>query len=452
MKFLIIFILMIPYLGRAQEILKYKETGKYMNSTSFLPPNDANDSKVNNLKLLTGSETYIRCYFYINSGNYGKIILWGESKNSNLKNIEYSKVIGSWFDILDPKNNVFYTNASFQELKNSCQNAYINYSKNKSGVFNFENDFISLFAASYQISADNEFWNYQENNSLTFDKIIILGDSLSDNKNLFNKFLFQFPRTDAYFNGRFTNGQVWVEYIAKSATNGNIINFAEGGSEIIPKDAQGEIIKSLEEQYNLLNKITNNNNINFEKTLFIVFSGGNDFLNQTYNDNPQKLANEFIKVIEKLVANKAKYILIPNFFDITLTPRYQELSKTDPKFIKKLQKDIEIFNEIVNNKIIELMSNNKIIIIKPDFEKFLEIFFNKKDIFNITNDYCNKSGYDITKSLNICKEPLKYLFWDEIHPTTKGHCYLANSTIEVINSNLNLNTPTIENCNLNFIK
>src|SRR4029079_65507 len=43
-------------------------------------------------------------------------------------------------------------------------------------------------------------------------KIVILGDSLSDNGNVF-KLLFKIiPKCPPYYEGRFTNGPVWAEY------------------------------------------------------------------------------------------------------------------------------------------------------------------------------------------------------------------------------------------------
>ncbi|HDV5785644.1 TPA: hypothetical protein RJD83_002616 [Legionella pneumophila] len=42
--------------------------------------------------------------------------------------------------------------------------------------------------------------------------IVVFGDGLSDNGNLYAYTNHRRPASPAYYNGRFSNGPVWVEY------------------------------------------------------------------------------------------------------------------------------------------------------------------------------------------------------------------------------------------------
>lgn len=52
---------------------------------------------------------------------------------------------------------------------------------------------------------------------LSYDAIIVFGDSLSDNGNgTFKLTNRTWPADPAYYNGRFANGPTWVEYVARA--------------------------------------------------------------------------------------------------------------------------------------------------------------------------------------------------------------------------------------------
>ena len=43
--------------------------------------------------------------------------------------------------------------------------------------------------------------------------IVVFGDSLSDNGNLYEIMKHQLPQSPPYYKGRFSNGPVWVEHL-----------------------------------------------------------------------------------------------------------------------------------------------------------------------------------------------------------------------------------------------
>lgn len=49
--------------------------------------------------------------------------------------------------------------------------------------------------------------------SPVFDTMVIFGDSLSDNGNLYRYFLHFLPVSPPYHEGHFSNGPLWAEYV-----------------------------------------------------------------------------------------------------------------------------------------------------------------------------------------------------------------------------------------------
>jgi GDSL-like Lipase/Acylhydrolase len=63
----------------------------------------------------------------------------------------------------------------------------------------------------------------------SFDQLVIFGDSLSDTGNLSRALGGLFP-PPPYFNGRLSNGPLWLEYLAPELGISNVANFAFAGS------------------------------------------------------------------------------------------------------------------------------------------------------------------------------------------------------------------------------
>src|SRR5215475_11575436 len=63
----------------------------------------------------------------------------------------------------------------------------------------------------------------------TLTKLVVFGDSLSDTGNLFAATFGAVPPSPPYFQGRFSNGPVWVDALARKLTL-PVENFAIGGA------------------------------------------------------------------------------------------------------------------------------------------------------------------------------------------------------------------------------
>lgn len=158
----------------------------------------------------------------------------------------------------------------------------------------------------------------------SYNKIVFFGDSLSDNGNLFFFDLGFLPKSPPYFDGRFSNGYVWSEHVAKHFYDKNFtssVNYAIGGeTAVFHNPRNGFLPYSLTMSLNsyLLRSMMSDR----AKTLFIIWIGSNDYLKGA--DNVESLTSAVVKsiqeTIESLIYHGGINFLIINLPDIAKTP------------------------------------------------------------------------------------------------------------------------------------
>ena len=154
-----------------------------------------------------------------------------------------------------------------------------------------------------------------------YSSIVVFGDSLSDNGNLYNATFGLAPSSPPYYNGRFSNGPVSVEQLAAQlnaplldfafggATTG-IGNIVDGGTQTTPgafglpgiaAELAGATVPAA-----LL-----------PTSLFIVWGGADDFES---GGSPLTAANNIDSIVRSLELEGATNILVPNLPDLGETP------------------------------------------------------------------------------------------------------------------------------------
>lgn len=165
----------------------------------------------------------------------------------------------------------------------------------------------------------------------TFNRIVFFGDSLTDNGNLYAYDFGYLPKSPPYFQGRFTNGYVWADKVAKhfydqkfSAVN----NYALGGQTAVlhgPSDSYLPISLGMAVNTYLLRSSMSDRS----KTLYIIWIGGNDYLHHAkshdmpqdhVNDNTSEVAAGIKSNIESLIYYGGLNFIVVNLPDLGKTP------------------------------------------------------------------------------------------------------------------------------------
>jgi len=165
-----------------------------------------------------------------------------------------------------------------------------------------------------------------------FTSMVVFGDSLSDTGNLFDATGgTQPPAGQPYFNGRFSNGPVWVETLAAGLGLPNAaLRLSLGGSNYAFAGARtglaGEppgLLAQIAGIWGPANAVANPN------ALYVVVAGGNDLRDArsapgnnaaTRQDAAQAAATNLFNSVALLAQKGAKNVLIANLPDLGATP------------------------------------------------------------------------------------------------------------------------------------
>lgn len=283
--------------------------------------------------------------------------------------------------------------------------------------------------------------------SSPYNNIVVFGDSLSDSGNLYQVMSKQFPVSPPYFHGRFSNGKVWVEWLPELLAENNqkikLENYAFGGAMAVDDGViyleGANLTLSSQVDFYLNQKMTHEID---PHTLYIFLIGGNDYMSnpQVALENPELVTDRIIAKISdetmRLVKLGAKNILVGNVPDLGKTPFSREIS------LDESISDISVLhNQKLKQKIERLKESEKMArwIYFDIYEFFKDAYDNpEKYGFDYTmkpcidfqdNDYTETYAierYTHSKLVKTVKPNCdKYMFFDLVHPTNRGHHFAA---------------------------
>ncbi|MFN6526142.1 SGNH/GDSL hydrolase family protein [Nostoc sp. ChiSLP03a] len=272
-----------------------------------------------------------------------------------------------------------------------------------------------------------------------YDEIYVFGDSFSDTGNVFNATNGIVPPNPPYFNERFSNGSVWVEYLASDLglTFNPKTNFAFGGATTGLKNIGISTLPGLQQQINSFTKANPSADPN---SLYILWAGVNDYLDYFFQStpNPTQSVTNLSTAVKSLAAVGAKDIMVLNLPDLgkfPVTSGNSQISSLLSTFTSKHNSNLT-----TNLKLLSQELNPNVNIIPLDVNSLFNQIIAKPEEFNLTNGTDSCIGDSPVVSIEITTQPVmcisdKFLFWDEVHPTTAAHQLigkLAFSALEPI--------------------
>lgn len=232
-----------------------------------------------------------------------------------------------------------------------------------------------------------------------FSSLVSFGDSLSDNG--INNIQPDYEGFD-----RFSNGWVWVDYLAVNlgvSHEGRAWGGATTGAE------EYNLLWQVGEHYTPVGDISN--------TLFTIWAGGNDLRSITDPSSAGSVIgsalNNIGTAVSTLYGRGARKIMIPNLPDLGITP---ELNGEPLKSAAASQAS-QAFNANLNTLISTLSGSLlDLTIYELDVYSYVNDVILAGDFFANTTDQWLLEGGDAST----------FLFFDEIHPTTRAHQMLGD--------------------------
>lgn len=296
---------------------------------------------------------------------------------------------------------------------------------------------------------------------LNFSQFFVFGDSLSDTGNAFTATGGTIPvptsssGQPAYSQGRFSNGPVWVDYfgqqIGKTPTpalplqlNPSLgsqggVNFASGGAQTgVSSDFPGfqANIPGVVGQVGLFSQQPNlpvDSN-----AIYSIFGGSNDYF--AGNINVSQVVGNLTSSIGSLAQKNAKNFLVFNLPDLGETPLAKAQNATGVLNGLAQQHNKELASALDNLRTARPDLN----IYSVDVNTLFKTARANPSSFGFENvvDACVDGNF--LSVTNVCDNPNNFLFFDDVHPSSRAHSLIASAALASIkNSSKSVPEPSI---------
>lgn len=268
-------------------------------------------------------------------------------------------------------------------------------------------------------------------NAQSYDRIVVFGDSLSDNGNLYAATGGTTPLSPPYFQGRFSNGPVFTEllgftvgrYTAGASVDGSV-NYAFGGartdSAMSPPGMRNQLLAYLGgggtfDDNDLVSVLGGANNI-FQGVPVAAASANPA---GTIAPIAQAAAADIDFIVNQVAAAGAGTVLVTNLPRLGITPQFNQ----GPGLPASPLADFagQTFNSALLGRLTATAA------LRPDTNIIL------MDLYKISDPLAANPGrFGLSNAtdacfngVTVCADPDGYLYWDSVHPTAAGHQLIA---------------------------
>ncbi|KAF6824221.1 GDSL-like Lipase/Acylhydrolase [Colletotrichum plurivorum] len=275
----------------------------------------------------------------------------------------------------------------------------------------------------------------------SFSSLVVFGDSFSDNGNGSARVSNGTWPSDKYYDGRFSNGVVWVEYVAGNLSI-PLYDYAVGGATTSNELIQGftgpqatiAVPSVVEQIVSFLGKTTpkgasfsTSDTTAMATPLFVLFAGANDIL---FNSNIS--ASQSYQVLTR--AQSQLRDAYPTAEVLTISP--PDLARLPYGFYADdlAKQQLETFNNLLGDLLSGSRNGAVNIDLRPLFDDF-EYYASPKEYgFSPLGKYgsCLVGAYGETPNVTICGDAETQVYWDEYHPTTHAHSWIARRVLDVL--------------------
>ncbi len=330
-------------------------------------------------------------------------------------------------------------------------------------IINHKNTiFIILFSSQLLLSSVSYSQKEITHDPAPFNRAIIFGDSLSDNGHFDGWGWLIKKKVDTRLtNGRFSNGIVWDEYLFPDQKRGighkktlvwksplwnkagnfgdtssdrdTNLNYSVGGATYASGNGitgwvKHGFIPTIKDQLDAyINNENGTPNRISPNSIITLWAGANDALDAidqgaSAQDKVNFIGQQLLDALARLYQAGGRNFLIPDFPDFSRIPRFNKGSSALP------HETTQAFNKAIADALADFSKRYPDAnLYAPDMGGFLNTAMRYPELFGYKNtaDACIK----ITACKNAptgSETQNEFMFWDDIHPTTRTHHYIAN--------------------------
>lgn len=260
----------------------------------------------------------------------------------------------------------------------------------------------------------------------SFTALYVFGDSISDTGR-------NPPSGTNYYNGRYSNGPLWVEYLSADLgiPYNSSNNFAVSGSTTTNLPAQIAGLKGA---------------TNLQTALFTLLSGGNDFIantstglvnNAVWGVFITNTVDNLTNAIGELYTNGARHIVVGNLANLAQTPVF--IADDMGTYSNVVVSKVNLFNQVLY-----AAETNEMLHYSGLRLYLMDNYAGLSNILSAPAAY----GFTVTmqgalEDPNLTDKSFtgpgaNYVFWDDLHPTTKLDARTATVAFEAVGAELNI--------------
>ncbi|MCP4578992.1 MAG: SGNH/GDSL hydrolase family protein [Deltaproteobacteria bacterium] len=253
-----------------------------------------------------------------------------------------------------------------------------------------------------------------------FSNVVVFGDSLSDNGNIFALSGGAQPHSSHAYKGRWSNGPVWIEYLAKYFSAG-LTDLAEGGATTgdetsLPVGLQKQVADFITLASSYPTMIS-------DETLFVVWAGPNDFLSG--GTDYLGAVDNIETALDMLAVAGVKHLLVANMPNLGATPGLNP----NPVLSESAKLLTQAFNATLEGSVDNFKQTYTSISVYyfDVYALFAEVIADPESygFTDVTNAYVNDDD-------TVNDDGEIYLFWDSVHPMTLAHKLLAKKAADFV--------------------
>lgn len=259
-------------------------------------------------------------------------------------------------------------------------------------------------------------------------RLVVIGDSLSDSEGrMLSKSLGVMPSSRQYYEGRFTNGFAWPDFLASKAYLGKpLVNYAEGGAVAGKYSKWNPVFMFISHMERQINKH------DFQQgDMAVLALGSNDYMTFGKTD-VGKVIRTYKQQVDKLLAKGVKDILVVGAPDLSKTVNARKQPSEEAAKLKLLSQE---HNRLLGKAVDTLQASSKSDGVTI---RFFDISAKLNDLMELAEQveydtmHNKHEGYiDLPRVFGFAGDtrPLdsshRHLFHDEVHPSQEVHQILA---------------------------
>ncbi len=249
----------------------------------------------------------------------------------------------------------------------------------------------------------------------TFNSVVVFGNSLSDNGNLYEFDQSLFPDPELYYQGHFSNGPVWVEYLTDpNMLNTQLVDRALGGAQTGGHTPPG-LLDQIQFQIRTISASPD--------TLYAIWIGANNYING--NGDATAAVSDIQDGLNTLADYGARQILVLNLPNLGDTPHYlgsenqAQATAYAQNFNAQLSAMLDTFST----------AHPEIAIYEFDIYSLFQTIIANPGAYGFVNATQESPNFSVKGNF----DGAGYVFWDSLHPTTEAHALIADRVFAMLN-------------------